>query len=247
GNSPPIRELIDTISRVGPAESTVLVSGESGTGKELIARMIHDTSNRHSGPYVAVNCGAFSESLLESELFGHEKGAFTGADHRRIGQFERANHGTLFLDEVGELSAACQARLLRVLEHQPFERVGGAEPIQVDVRVVAATHADIPKLIREGRFREDLFFRLRVIELTIPTLRERGEDVFLLANHFLDYYRKQIGRSGLRLGEDARQLLNRHDWPGNVRELKNAIERAVVLSKTDVVQPRDLGLHSVET
>jgi Nif-specific regulatory protein len=209
--------------------------------------MIHETSPRQAGPYIAVNCAAFSESLLESELFGHEKGAFTGADHRRIGQFERANQGTLFLDEVGELSAGCQARLLRVLERHPFERVGGTTPIQVNVRVVAATHADLPGLIRQSAFREDLYFRLRVIELSVPALRERGDDIWLLANHYLEHYRKKIGRSELRLGEAAWELLTRHDWPGNVRELKNAIERAVVLSRSDEVQARDLGIDIVRT
>jgi Nif-specific regulatory protein len=246
GNSPQVRELIETLARVGPVDSTILIQGESGTGKELIARMIHETSKRQAGPYIAVNCAAFSESLLESELFGHEKGAFTGADQRRIGQFERANQGTLFLDEVGELSAGCQARLLRVLERHPFERVGGTVPIHVDVRVVAATHADLPALIQKGRFREDLYFRLRVIKLIIPPLRERGEDVLLLANHFLDHYRKEIGRSFLRFSEEARELLLRHDWPGNVRELKNAIERAVVLSRSEEVQAKDLGLDPRE-
>lgn len=247
GNSPQVRELLETLARVGPVDTTILIQGESGTGKELVARMIHETSKRQPGPYIAVNCAAFSESLLESELFGHEKGSFTGADQRRIGQFERANQGTLFLDEVGELSAGCQARLLRVLERHPFERVGGTVPIHVDVRVVAATHADLPALIQKGRFREDLYFRLRVIKLVIPPLRERGEDVLLLANHFLDYYRKEIGRSFLRFNEEARELLLKHDWPGNVRELKNAIERAVVLSRSEEVQAKDLGLDLKET
>ena len=247
GNSPAIRELVETVARVGPVDSTVLIKGESGTGKELIARMIHELSPRQSGPYIPVNCAAFSESLLESELFGHEKGAFTGADGRRIGQFERANQGTLFLDEVGELSPGCQARLLRVLERHPFERLGGTVPIHVDVRVLAATHADLPASIGKGRFREDLYFRLRVIELIMPALRERGEDVLLLADHFLEHYRRQIGRSELRLSEDTRELLIRHDWPGNVRELKNAIERAVVLSRSEELEPRDLGIDLPRT
>ncbi|MEQ9410159.1 MAG: sigma 54-interacting transcriptional regulator [Fuerstiella sp.] len=242
GTSPAVRQLFDTIARVAPVDSTVLIRGESGTGKELVARMIHEANPRHAGPYVPINCAAFSESLLESELFGHEKGAFTGADQRRIGQFERAHTGTLFLDEIGEMSAACQARLLRILEKHPFERVGGTEPIQVNVRVLAATHQDLPELVAAGRFREDLYFRLRVIELRIPPLRDRGDDVFLLAEHFLHHFLRQVGRGPRRFTSEAMQLLREHAWPGNVRELKNAVERAVVLARGAEIEPADLGI-----
>jgi Nif-specific regulatory protein len=191
---------------------------------------------------VAVNCAAFSETLLEGELFGHERGAFTGADRRRLGQFERANRGTLFMDEIGEMSVACQAKLLRVLEGHPFERLGGNELIRVDVRIVAATHRNLNELVRQGRFREDLFYRLHVIELRVPPLRERGDDVLALAVHFLEQFRRQMGRGPVRLSERAAGLITRYAWPGNVRELKNAVQRAVVLGNTDDVQPADLDL-----
>ncbi len=243
GDSVPIRHLLGMVSRVAATESTVLLSGESGTGKELIARMIHDSSPRASGPYVAVNCAAFQEALLERELFGHEKGAFTGAARQHLGQFERAHRGSLFLDEIGELSLNCQAKLLRVLEGHPFERVGGNQRVEVDVRIVAATHRHLPELIRDGRFREDLFFRLRVIELSIPPLRERGEDVFLLASHFLDHYRQKLGTGPLRISAAAAETLRSHNWPGNIRELKNAIERAVVLGTREEIHSDDLGLR----
>ena len=242
GDSPAIRQLFDTISRVGPVNSTVLIKGDSGTGKELVARMIHEANPRHAGPYIPINCAAFSESLLESELFGHEKGAFTGADQRRTGQFERAHTGTLFLDEIGEMSAACQARLLRILEKHPFERVGGSESIQVDVRVLAATHRNLQELVASGHFREDLYFRLRVIEVQIPRLCERGDDVTILAGHFLQHFYRQIGRGPRSFSAAATQAMHSYAWPGNVRELKNAVERAVVLSRTDEVQEVDLGL-----
>jgi Nif-specific regulatory protein len=243
GESEPIRRLLEMVARVSATESTVLLSGESGTGKELVARMIHDSSPRASGPYVAVNCAAFHEALLESELFGHEKGAFTGATRQHLGQFERAHRGTIFLDEIGELSVNCQAKLLRILEGHPFERVGGSDRIEVDVRIVAATHRHLPDLIRDGRFREDVYFRLRVIELSIPPLRDRGDDVFLLANHFLDHYRQKLGTGPLRLSRAASETLRSHTWPGNIRELKNAIERAIVLGTRDEIQPDDLGLR----
>lgn len=242
GESAPIRHLLGMVSRVAATESTVLLIGESGTGKELVARMIHDSSPRASGPYVAVNCAAFLESLLESELFGHEKGAFTGAARQHLGQFERAHRGTMFLDEIGELSLNCQAKLLRVLEGHPFERVGGNQHVEVDVRIIAATHRHFPDLIRDGRFREDLYFRLRVIELAIPPLRERGEDVLVLASHFLDHYRRKLGTGPLRISPAAAETLRSHPWPGNIRELKNAIERAVVLGTREEIHPDDLGL-----
>ena len=247
GDSPAIRHLFDTISRVGPVNSTVLIKGDSGTGKELVARMIHEANPRHAGPYIPINCAAFSETLLESELFGHEKGALTGADQRRTGQFERAHTGTLFLDEIGEMSAACQARLLRILEQHPFERVGGSESIHVDVRVIAATHRNLPELVASGRFREDLYFRLRVIEVQIPLLRERADDVLILAEHFLHHFYKQIGRGPRTFSAEATQAMLSYAWPGNVRELKNAVERAVVLSHSDEVQVADLALTAGDT
>jgi DNA-binding NtrC family response regulator len=242
GNSPVMTRLAEQVARVAPTNATVLVVGESGTGKELVAEMIHRLSSRQAGPCVAVNCAAFSESLLEGELFGHEKGAFTGADRRRLGQFERSQHGTLFLDEIGEMSLACQAKLLRVLEGHSFHRVGGTEPIRADVRIVAATHRDLVELVRQKQFREDLFFRLHVIELRVPALRERGDDVLSLAGHFLERFRRQIGRGPARLSERAAAAISEYAWPGNVRELKNAIERAVVLGKGDEVDPSDLGI-----
>ena len=242
GNSPQIRELLDQAARVAPTTSTVLILGESGTGKELVSQMIHELSPRSAGPFVAVNCAAFSESLLESELFGHEPGAFTGALQRRLGQFERAHRGTIFLDEIGETSPACQAKLLRLLEGHPFERLGGGEPIRVDVRIVAATHRELPELVKAGRFREDFFYRLRVIELCVPPLRERGEDVMQLAVHFLQQYRNETGRGPRRFSPAAAEAVTAHDWPGNVRELKNAVERAVVLGRGEEISVEDLGL-----
>lgn len=244
GESEPVKRLLELVSRVAPTESTVLISGESGTGKELVAKMIHDSSSRASGPYVAVNCAAFNEALLESELFGHEKGAFTGATRQHLGQFERAHRGTIFLDEIGEMSLNCQAKLLRILEGHPFERLGGTDRIQVDVRILAATHRFLPDLIEDGGFREDLYFRLRVIELSIPPLRERGDDVLVLAEHFLQHYYGKSGRGPIRVSREAAKVLRQHSWPGNVRELKNSIERAAVLGTGEDVLPDDLGLRA---
>ena len=242
GESKPMFEVTEQIRRVAPTTSTVLVLGESGTGKELVAQSIHDLSNRSSGPFIAVNCASFNESLLESELFGHESGAFTGADQRRIGQFERAHRGTIFLDEIGEMTLACQAKLLRILEGHAFERLGGTKPIQVDIRVLAATHRNLKEMVDSSQFREDLYFRLRVIELTLPPLRERGEDILLLAGQFLQYFRKQIGRGPKRLAKSAAKEMLAYGWPGNVRELRNAIERAIVLGESDEVETPDLAL-----
>ena len=242
GGSVQMRELLERIGRVAPTTSTVLILGESGTGKELISRMIHELSPRSAGPFVAVNCAAFSESLLESELFGHEPGAFTGALQRRLGQFERAHRGTIFLDEIGETSPACQAKLLRLLEGHAFERLGGGESIRVDVRIVAATHRNLLELVEAGRFREDLYYRLRVIELRVPPLRERGEDVMQLAIHFLQQYRLETGRGPRRFSPQAAEAVKTYDWPGNVRELKNAVERAVVLGQGEEIAVEDLGL-----
>ncbi|MCA9122898.1 MAG: sigma 54-interacting transcriptional regulator [Planctomycetaceae bacterium] len=245
GTSKAMKQVVEQIGRVGPASSTVLILGESGTGKELVARSIHDMSRYSAGPYVTVNCAAFSESLLESELFGHEVGAFTGADRRYIGQFERAHRGTLFLDEIGEMSLACQAKLLRVLEGHAFQRLGGTEEINVDVRMIAATHRDLPAMIAERQFREDLYYRLRVIDIKMPPLRDREEDVIELAAMFVESFRSQMGRGPLRLSKDAMQALRNYRWPGNVRELKNAVERAVVLGQGDEMEVGDLGLPSI--
>jgi DNA-binding NtrC family response regulator len=239
-----MQRVLDQVARVGPTSSNVLVVGESGTGKELIARAIHELSRNSAGPYVTVNCAAFSESLLESELFGHEPGAFTGADRRHIGQFERAHRGTLFLDEVGEMSQACQAKLLRILEGHPFQRLGGEEFIRVDVRMIAATHRDLLQLVKQRRFREDLYYRLRVIDIDVPPLRERGDDVLELASQFLEQFRRQVGRGPKRLSAEAVKALRDYHWPGNVRELKNSVERAVVLGMGEEVKPQDLGLPS---
>jgi Nif-specific regulatory protein len=242
GPGPAMQRVFDQIARVGPTGSTVLILGESGTGKELVARSIHDISRNSAGPYVTVNCAAFSESLLESELFGHEIGAFTGADRRYVGQFERAHRGTIFLDEVGEMSHGCQAKLLRILEGHPFQRLGGHESISVDVRIISATHRNLPELIRRGQFREDLYYRLRVIDIHVPPLRERGDDVIQLASEFVEFYRGQIGRGPLRLSDGAIEIIRVYPWPGNVRELKNSVERAVVLGQGEEVQASDLGL-----
>ena len=241
GESLVIRRLQEQIQRAAPTDANVLVLGESGTGKELVAQTIHEQSRRRRESFVAVNCAAFTESLLESELFGHEQGAFTGAEAKRIGQFERADQGTIFLDEIGELSSGCQAKLLRLLEGEAFYRVGGVEPVQVDVRIVAATHRDLPQMVADGLFREDLWYRLRVIELQTPPLRHRRDDILGLANHFLTG--AQAAPNAPRQFSDAAVArLEQHPWPGNVRELRNAVERAVVMSSHPVIQPEDLGL-----
>jgi Nif-specific regulatory protein len=242
GSSPEMQHVLDQVARIGPTNSTVMILGESGTGKEVLARSIHELSRQSVGPYVTVNCAAFTESLLESELFGHEPGAFTGADRRHIGQFERAHRGTIFLDEVAEMSLACQAKLLRVLEGHPFERLGGNASIQVEVRVVSATHQDLTRQIEQRRFRQDLYYRLRVIDIRVPPLRDRGDDAIELASRFLELFRAQMGRGPRRLSRDARTAILQYDWPGNVRELKNSVERAVVLGGGEEVLAEDLGL-----
>jgi len=248
GESPPMRRLLDLIARVARAESTALILGESGTGKELAAQAIHRSSPRSSGPFVAVNCATLSETLLQSELFGHEKGAFTGAVERKIGKFEAARGGTLFLDEVGEIPPPLQARLLRVLQEREFERVGGTRPIRADVRVVAATHRDLPAAIRAGTFREDLYYRLNVITLETPPLRARKEDIPLLASHFVALHGRRLGRRpGFGgISPTARRCLMAYSWPGNVRELGNVIERALVLGDGDVILPEDLPPEVIE-
>lgn len=228
--SPRMRRVFDLIEQVGPLGSTVLIHGETGTGKELVARAIHDVSQRRHGPLVAVNCAALQDSLLESELFGHEKGAFTGADTQRKGRFELADNGTLLLDEIGDISPMMQAKLLRVLQTGRFERVGGNETIQVDVRIIAATHKRLEDEVRAGRFRGDLFYRLNVVGIDVPPLRERTEDIPLLAAHFLEKLRTRSTPPVTEIHHEAMQALLDHTWPGNVRELENAIKAAVAMA-----------------
>ena len=240
GESPRMREVFRFIEKIAPTDATILVRGESGTGKELVAHAIHTNSNRSAKPFVAINCAVLSETLLESELFGHEKGAFTGAVAQKRGKVEVADGGTLFLDEVGELTAATQAKLLRVLQERQFERVGGTRTISVDVRIVAATNRNLEEAIAAGTFRQDLYYRLNVISLLLPALRERREDIPLLAYYFIAKYSKRCKRLVSGISTETRNCLMAHDWPGNVRELENAIERAVVLGNTDVILPDDL-------
>ena len=232
GESPDMIAAFKTVRQVAPSSSSVLLLGESGTGKELFAQALHQNSPRRARPFVKVACASLPETLLESELFGHEKGAFTGALFTRAGRFEMADGGTLFLDEIGDISPTVQVKLLRFLEEREFERVGGNRTYKVDVRIVAATHRDLPKRIEEGTFREDLYYRLNVIQIHIPALRDRGNDIALLAHHFLSKYAEANGKKIAGLSDAALALLLRHPWPGNVRELENAIERAVVLADT---------------
>jgi len=245
GSSPALRSALELAQRVAPMRSTVLVTGETGTGKELIAGLVHGFSTRSNGPYVSVNCAALPETLLESELFGHERGAFTGADRTRIGRFEQANGGTLFLDEIGDMSAMTQAKLLRVLQDQEFQRLGGTRAIRTDVRIVAATHRDLEHAIREGRFREDLYFRLNVIRIHLPPLRERPDDVEALAQHFLVEFGRDLGRARRGFTPEALEAIRAHPWPGNVRELRNTIERAVLMADGDAIDAADIGLSEV--
>ena len=238
--SPKMQRLIELIKVVGKSNATVLITGESGTGKELVARATHSQSSRHNKPFVAVSCAALPESLLESELFGHEKGSFTGAYTQKKGKFEFANGGTLFLDEVGEMSANIQVHLLRVLEEKEFTRVGGNEPIRVDLRVISATNKDLRKAIEKQEFREDLYYRLNVVNIELPPLRERKEDVPLLAEHFLNKFAADNRKEVTGFSPDAMEFLLGYDWPGNVRELENAIERAVILVKDSLITVADL-------
>jgi Nif-specific regulatory protein len=225
----------------------VLIRGESGSGKELVARAVHFSSPRRKAPFVCLNCAALSEELLASELFGHERGAFTGATDRKIGKFESADGGTIMLDEIGEMSPAIQAKFLRVLEGHPFERVGGNKPVKVDVRVIAATNRDLEREVAEGRFRRDLFFRLRVLEIVVPALRKRPDDIVQLATHFLERFRVETGRKLLGFTPRAVNQLLSYRWPGNVRELKNVIERAVVLCRGEYIDEEDLLLSNLAT
>jgi len=235
GNSAKIKHVYEQIKYVAPSNSTVMISGESGTGKELVANALHYSSSRKGKPFVKVNCAALSENIIESELFGHEKGSFTSAVSRRIGRFELADNGTLFLDEIGDIPLSTQIKLLRVLEQKEFERVGGNETIKVDVRVIAATNRNMETLVEQGQFREDLFFRLNVINIHMAPLRERKGDIALLANHFLDKYSSQMNKRISRISKSALKLLDSYAWPGNVRELENAIERAVVYCKGSIL------------
>ncbi|MCB9648609.1 MAG: sigma-54-dependent Fis family transcriptional regulator [Deltaproteobacteria bacterium] len=247
GASEAMRRIMDRVERVAPTDATVLVLGESGTGKELIARAIHARSRRKDAPFVAVNCAAIPEGLIESELFGHEKGAFTGASRHHEGLVESAHGGTLFLDEVGELPPSAQARLLRVLQESEVRQVGSNKTRKVDVRVIAATHRDLPELVRAGAFREDLYFRLRVLDIRLPPLRERPEDLPQLADHLLAKACHKVGRSGLSLSPEALAAMAAHPWPGNVREMENAIERAVILADDLVIDVELLGLERLQT
>ncbi|MBI4616545.1 MAG: sigma-54-dependent Fis family transcriptional regulator, partial [Planctomycetes bacterium] len=240
GESPPIREIFAKIEKIAASDATVLIKGETGTGKELVARAIHDISPRRSGPFVAVNCAAMTESLLESELFGHEKGAFTGAVKDSPGKFELADGGTLFLDEIGEMSPATQTKLLRVLQERSFHRVGGTKLVSIDVRNLSATTKDLDLMIREATFRQDLFYRLAVVPLALPPLRERPGDVQLLAAHFLDRFNGAIGKSLRGFENEAMKMLRAYHWPGNVRELRNVVERIVVLCDKEWIGVEDL-------
>jgi two-component system NtrC family response regulator/two-component system response regulator HydG len=240
GSSPEIQRVFKSVAQVAPSRATVLVTGESGTGKELIAAAIHQRSPRAGKPFVRLHCAALAESLLESELFGHERGAYTGADRRREGRFEQADGGTLFLDEIGEISGATQVKLLRVLQEREFERVGGNQPIRVDVRVIAATNRDLKAMVAAGTFREDLYYRLNVINLTLPALRARPSDVPALAVHFLKRYAEENGKPILSISDAALAQLASYPWPGNVRELENVIERAVVLTEGASIEPEHL-------
>ena len=246
GESPALRQVVERARRAAQSPATVLLLGESGTGKEVFARAIHAWSPRRTQPFVVVNCAALSEELIASDLFGHEKGAFTGAHQRKPGKLELAAGGTVFLDEVGELPPALQAKLLRVLQDHTFERVGGTRTLQVDIRVIAATNRDLPRAVAAGTFREDLFFRLHVIPLTLPPLRERREDIPRLAESFVQKHSLKLKRLGMRLAPEALECLRLYDWPGNVRELENVIERAVVLSSGALIQPEDLALPAPE-
>lgn len=245
GRSPKMLEIYKTIGRVAASDATVLITGETGTGKELVAEVIHQNSHSRNGPLVKVACAALPETLLESELFGHEKGSFTSAYTQRKGRFELAHKGTIFLDEIGEMSLGTQKKLLRVLQEREFERVGGTMPIKIETRVVTATNKDLAAEVAAGRFRDDLYYRLNVISIHMPALRNRKEDIALLVEHFLNKHRFQPTSPPAKISEEAMALLERHDWPGNVRELENTIERAVVLSRGGVITSQHLVMSPV--
>ena len=244
GSSKPIRQLLRQVEKVAPSDSTVLILGETGTGKELIARAVHRRSKRANRAFVKVNCAAIPQSLIASELFGHEKGAFTGALQRRVGRFEAANGGTLFLDEVGELPMETQIALLRVLQEKEFERVGSNHPISVDVRVIAATNRDLGAAVAAGTFRADLFYRLNVVPIAVPSLRERAEDIPLLVEYFVARYSRESCKSIRRVSQQTLQRLRGYRWPGNIRELQNVVERAVILSETDIFTVEESWLRN---
>lgn len=240
GNSPLMKCVYELIEKIADTDSTILITGESGTGKELAAKIIHYNSSRSQAPFIPLNCAAIPKDLLESELFGHEKGAFTGALNTRIGRFELAHNGTLFLDEIGELDPSLQVKLLRVLQEKEFERVGGVKTIKIDVRILVATNKDLEKAIREGKFREDLYYRLNVIPLNLPPLREKTEDIPVLVNYFVQEFAQKRRREPLTFSTEAIQYLMRYRWPGNVRELENLIERLTILVSKDIVTAPDL-------
>ncbi len=244
GKSPAMQNVFATVRKVAETEVPVLILGESGTGKELIANAIHNRSARKKGPFVAINCAAIPETLLESELFGHEKGSFSGATGQRRGKFEYAQGGTLFLDEIGDLLPEMQVKILRFLQEKVMERVGGREPIHVDARVVAATNQDLEAAVRDGRFREDLYFRLAVVRLVLPPLRERGDDVIELAHHLAESYCREMKKPPVRFSKPALDALHRYAWPGNVRELQNRVQRALVLSDGKTISPAELDLET---
>jgi DNA-binding NtrC family response regulator len=240
GKSAPIQNVIQFIEKIADTDSTVLVTGESGTGKELVAKSIHSHSSRAKKPFVPLNCAAIPKEILESELFGHEKGAFTGAVSTRIGRFELANYGTLFLDEIGELAPPLQVKLLRVLQEREFERVGGIKTLRVDVRIIAATNRNLEKAVEEGMFREDLYYRLNVIPLRLPPLRKMREDIPLMVEHFITHMSRRKGKEAPTISNEAMQSLMSYKWPGNVRELENLVERMLILKEGEVVSPDDL-------
>ena len=247
GASKPVYQLLKKVEKVAPSDSTVLILGETGTGKELIARALHRRSKRANRPFVRVNCAAIPQSLIASELFGHEKGAFTGALQRRVGRFEAANGGTLFLDEIGELPMETQIALLRVIQEREFERVGSNHPISVDVRLIAATNRDLPAAVAQGTFRQDLFFRLNVFPIAVPSLRERADDIPLLVEYFVGRYAKEAGKNIRQIGKHTLEQLQSYHWPGNIRELQNVVERAVILSETETFDVDESWLSTEST
>jgi len=242
GDSPRIVEVSSAIQRVAPTDSTVLLQGESGTGKELFARAIHQLSPRRDRPFVAINCAAIPDTLIENELFGHEKGAFTGATARQLGKFELADSGTIFLDEIADLGLGVQAKILRVLQERRFERIGGTAPVDVDVRIICATNRNVAGEVKEGRFRDDLYFRINVFPVTVPPLRARREDIDALTDFFLQRLGRELKKPSLRIADDARAALRAYDWPGNIRELENTLERAAILCDRNSIEPRDLAI-----